>query len=352
MHYNHFILITVLISSISGNALSKITSQGFPKSIADITVSQSMDLHSDGYLTYKDAPTYHQINISAPERVTQHPSIQGTVSPNNSTYNAPVTQQKQNNNTESVSQQNPNVNTQPHTPERPQEPPQPVPRHQEPQLPQPPQTQQQPQNNSERGICFKRDTKGFNHHLPPQNKTGRIYWWVGDSRLKGMAIDTFIGDDANEGVIAKGGAGHTWFKGTAISMLEQCLRDGDVVILAMGANDIGCNAQSAQNGAQRYITTYSNLISQHPNVTFKILSVNPVYEPNAKKNNYCLTNPLIEIFNNTLQQSALNKYWIDTYTKLKPMVNANTASDGLHYTGGKKSNKIEKLVYDTVMSSI
>ena len=136
MHYNYFILITILILGTSGNALSKITPQGFPKSTADITVLQSIDLHYDGYLTYKDAPTYHQINVSAPERVTQQPSIQGTVFPDdNSTYNEPVTQQEQINNNESVSQQNPNSITQQHTPEPPQDP------HR-------PDTQQQEQQNT------------------------------------------------------------------------------------------------------------------------------------------------------------------------------------------------------------
>ena len=71
MHYNYFILITILMLITSGNALSKTTLHGFPKSTDDITVSQSIDLHYDGYLTHKDAPTYHQINVSAPERVTQ-----------------------------------------------------------------------------------------------------------------------------------------------------------------------------------------------------------------------------------------------------------------------------------------
>lgn len=332
MHYNYFILITILILGTSGNALSKITPQGFPKSTADITVSQSMDLHSDGYLTYKDAPAYHQINISAPERVTQQPSIQGTVSPDNSTYNTPVTQQEQINNNESISQQNPNGNTQQHTPERPQEPPQ----HQNPQVP---QTPQQPQNNSERGICFTKDIQNPKRYIPPRVTNARAYWWVGDSRFTGMYINGVIGRKNDEAVVAHAGRGHEWFTKTptptGMSLLETCLRDGDVVILNLGANDIWKH--------DSYISTYRNLMSNYPNVTFKIVSVNPVCDSKAR-----LKNTKIETFNTHIK-NAFPSNFIDTYSIVKPRVNeSNTDSEGLHYRGGG----IEQTIYDTVMHSV
>ena len=328
MHYNYFILITILILGTSGNALSKITPQGFPKSTADITVLQSIDLHYDGYLTYKDAPTYHQINVSAPERVTQQPSIQGTVFPdNNSTYNEPVTQQEQINNNESVSQQNPNSTIQQHTPEPPQDP------HR-------PDTQQQEQqNNSERGICFKRDTTGAKRYIPPRVTNTRAYWWVGDSRFTGMYINGVIGRKNNEAVVAHAGRGHEWFTKTptptGISLLETCLRDGDVVILNLGANDTW--------KPDSYISTYRNLMSKYPNVTFKIVSVNPVCDSKAR-----LKNTKIETFNMYIK-NAFPSNFIDTYSIIKPRVNeSNTDSEGLHYRGGG----IEQTIYDTVMHSV
>lgn len=323
MHYNYFILITILILGTSGNALSKITPQVFPKSTADITVSQSMDLHYDGYLTYKDAPTYHQINVSAPKRVTQQPSIQGTVSPDNSTYNEPVTQQEQINNNESVSQQNPNGNTQQH-----------------PQDPHRPDTQQQEQqNNSERGTCFSRDTTGAKRYIPPRVTNARAYWWIGDSRFTGMYINGIIGRKNNEAVVAHAGRGHEWFTNTptptGISLLETCLRDGDVVILNLGANDIWKH--------DSYISTYRNLMSKYPNVTFKIVSVNPVCDSKAR-----LKNTKIETFNTHIKNAFPNNF-IDTYSIVKPRVNeSNTDSEGLHYRGGG----IEQTIYDTIMQSI
>ncbi|MDE6250602.1 MAG: hypothetical protein K2M34_03140 [Alphaproteobacteria bacterium] len=199
--------------------------------------------------------------------------------------------------------------------------------------------------------CFTKNTSGAKRYIPPVNTTGRRYFWIGDSRMQGMARDEIVGNKPNEGVIAQGSMGHSWFQDTAIPMLNNCLHDGDVVILAMGANDIGSTNESATRGANNYIATYGDLIRNHPNITFRILSVNPVQEQLAKQSGYKLTNTLITKFNNTLQ-SALNQYWIDTYTPTLPMITALTAGDGLHYAGGKKSNKIENKIYDTVMSSI
>lgn len=201
------------------------------------------------------------------------------------------------------------------------------------------------------GTCFTKDTSGAKRYIPPVNKTGRRYFWIGDSRTQGMVNDKIIGDKPSEGVIAQGSMGHSWFQKTAIPMLKNCLHDGDVVILAMGANDIGSTDASATRGANNYIATYGDLIRNNPNVTFRILSVNPVQEQLAKNAGYKLNNTLITKFNSTLQ-SKLNRYWIDTYTPTLPMINKLTKGDGLHYSGGGKSNEIEKKIYDTVMSAI
>lgn len=330
MHYNYFILITILISGTSGNALSKITPQGFPKSTADITVSQSMDLHSDGYLTYKDAPAYHQINISAPVSQTQQP-IQGTTSSNSAPAVAPVHIQEQNNNNTNISQQSPSNNPVVENPSNENPPAQ--------QQQQQQQQPQQPQSNLERGTCFSRDTTGAKRYIPPRVTNARAYWWVGDSRFTGMYINGVIGRKNNEAVVAHAGRGHEWFTKTptptGMSLLETCLRDGDVVILNLGANDIWKH--------DSYISTYRNLMSNYPNVTFKIVSVNPVCDSKAR-----LKNTKIETFNTHIKNAFPNNF-IDTYSIVKPRVNeSNTDSEGLHYRGGG----IEQTIYDTVMHSV
>ena len=62
-------------------------------------------------------------------------------------------------------------------------------------------------------------------------------------------------------------------------------------------------------------------MSKYPNITFKIVSVNPVCDSTARLKN----------------------------TKIETFVNeSNTDSEGLHYRGGG----IEQTIYDTVMRSV
>ncbi|MBQ8255576.1 MAG: hypothetical protein IJY99_01255 [Alphaproteobacteria bacterium] len=193
-------------------------------------------------------------------------------------------------------------------------------------------------SNAPRGTCFTKDVQGAKRFIPPQAKNERVYWWVGDSRFTGMYINGVIGKKSNEAVVAFAGRGLQWFSKkpapTGISLLKSCLRDGDVVILGLGANDI--------KSYDSYISTYRQLMSEHPNVTFKVVSVNPVCDSKAK-----LKNSSIETFNAKLK-AAFSANFVDTYSKLKPIVNeGNTDGEGLHYRGGG----IEKLVYDTIMSN-
>lgn len=193
-------------------------------------------------------------------------------------------------------------------------------------------------SNAPRGTCFTKDVQGAKRFIPPLAKNERVYWWVGDSRFTGMYINGVIGKKNNEAVVAFAGRGHQWFTKTptptGISLLKSCLRDGDVVILGLGANDI--------KAYDSYISTYRQLMSEHPNIVFKVVSVNPVCDSKAK-----LKNSSIETFNAKLK-AAFSANFVDTYSKLKPIVNeGNTDSEGLHYRGGG----IEKLVYDTIMSN-
>ena len=193
-------------------------------------------------------------------------------------------------------------------------------------------------SNAPRGACFTKDVQGAKRFIPPQAKNERVYWWVGDSRFTGMYINGVIGKKSNEAVVAFAGRGHQWFtktpEPTGISLLKSCLRDGDVVILGLGANDI--------TSYNSYISTYRTLMSEYPNVVFKVVSVNPVCDSKAR-----LKNSSIETFNAKLK-AAFGANFVDTYSKLKPIVNeGNTDKEGLHYRGGG----IEKLVYDTIMSN-
>lgn len=190
-----------------------------------------------------------------------------------------------------------------------------------------------------RAKCFSKNETGARRFIPPKVATERAYWWVGDSRFVGMYINKVIGHKDNEAVVAFGAQGHAWFTSkeppTGISLLETCLRDGDVVILNLGANDIV--------KYDSYISTYRGLMSKYPNVVFKILSVNPVCDSKA-----ILKNSNIETFNSHLK-SAFPGSFIDTYSILKGRVNAqNTDSEGLHYRGGG----IEQTIYDTVMKAV
>ncbi len=195
------------------------------------------------------------------------------------------------------------------------------------------------QTNNNGRACFTKDTSGAKRYIPPRVNSERTYWWVGDSRFTGMYINGIIGRKPNEAVVAHAGRGHQWLTQsptpTGISLLTNCLRNGDVVILNLGANDIWKHSS--------YISTYRNLMSQYPNVTFRVLSVNPVYDGKAR-----LKNEQIETFNTNLKNAFPGKF-IDTYSRVKPMVTAsNTDGEGLHYRGGN----IEQTIYNTVMASV
>jgi len=195
-------------------------------------------------------------------------------------------------------------------------------------------------NNIERKMCFVKDTRDNKRFVPPTAAAERVYWWVGDSRFTGMYINGVIGKKSNEAVVAFAGRGHKWLTSepapTGLSLLKSCLRDGDVVVLGLGANDIG--------EYDSYISTYRQLMSEYPNVTFRVLSVNPVCDTKTKY----LKNSHIETFNAKLKSAFANNF-LDTYSTLKSRVNAgNTDGEGLHYVG----DGIEKTVYDAVMSSV
>ena len=173
----------------------------------------------------------------------------------------------------------------------------------------------------------------------PQRKTENknAIWWIGDSRTVGMYSNKIIAGE-NEAVLAKVSMGYDWLVSTALPKLENCMRDGDTVILALGANDIW--------RYNSYINLYEGLIeNNNGEVTFWIVSVNPVSD---SKTRY-LNNADIRTFNNKMKE-RFGDNWIDTFEVVKDSVSDEcTDSEGLHYNS---SCGIEQIVYSTVMGAI
>lgn len=192
-----------------------------------------------------------------------------------------------------------------------------------------------------RKSCFTSDSRRYVYsYIPPTELNAEpVNWWVGDSRTVGMYDNGIIGGDKNEGVIAYVGKGRAWFRNTAWPTLSTCLCPGDVVILALGANDITLYTL--------YKQTYSKLISDNPNITFKIVSVNPVCDSKTKK----LDNSDITRFNTAISNAFPDNY-IDTYTVISnnhPNMCECTDGEGLHY---HSDCDIEQTVYNTVMHAV
>lgn len=235
------------------------------------------------------------------------------------------------------------------TPEPPPDPtPEPTPEPEPEPVPEPaPSTGQGGRAASDcRSACFTNKTGSdsigyaYRYIRPKDMNAEPVYWWVGDSRTVGMYNNGIIGRGKdNEGVIAYVGQGLTWFENTARQTLSTCLCPGDVVILALGANDIDWH--------NRYENTYRDLISKNPNITFKIVSVNPVCDSKTKN----LDNSDITRFNTAISNAFPNNY-IDTYTVVKsnhPNMYDCTDGEGLHY---HSQCNIEQTVYNTVMQAV
>ncbi|MDE6250495.1 MAG: hypothetical protein K2M34_02580 [Alphaproteobacteria bacterium] len=341
MNYKTLILPIIIALATTNDGMSALSKQSFPKSGADITFSQNIKLNTAGYQPYRDSTEYQSITIAAPTP-KQNNNIQGTVNTNNNTTSVTTAQQNTgatNNNNNSNNNNSNNNNNSGSTPGT--------------ETPPPPSSSPQTGNNGSgsgtgtqnpppatgRKACFSRDTNSAKRYVPPRVTNACAYWWIGDSRFTGMYINGIIGRPDNEAVVAHAGRGHEWFTRTptptGISLLETCLRDGDVVILNLGANDIWKH--------DAYISTYRNLMSKYPNVVFKVVSVNPVCDSKAR-----LKNTKIETFNNHMKNAFAGNF-IDTYSAVKPLVNESTTdSEGLHYRGGN----IEQTIYNTIMQAV
>lgn len=162
-------------------------------------------------------------------------------------------------------------------------------------------------------------------------KTGKVDWWVGDSRTVGLGIVKGISSKC----IAKVGEGYSWFISSAEATLKKKLKaDPDAtVVFNFGVNDI--------NNISKYISRYRKLMAAYPKAHFYFLSVNPI---DSKYTAGYVSNSKIKAFNKKLK-AAFPQNYIDTYTFL---VNDGFSTvDGLHYT-----TSTYKLIYNYVLKKV
>lgn len=141
---------------------------------------------------------------------------------------------------------------------------------------------------------------------------------VGDSRFVGMQASV-----SGSGIyIAESGQGYDWLISTADAQIKAQLAAAPAakVVFNLGVNDT--------DNVKKYIAYYKQLISEYPQASFYILSVNPMEE---KKGSWYCTNKLIWRFNAAMKK-ALPSYYLDSYEELKSV--GYETVDGLHYTTG------------------
>ncbi|MDY3917470.1 MAG: hypothetical protein SOZ59_00530 [Candidatus Limivivens sp.] len=152
--------------------------------------------------------------------------------------------------------------------------------------------------------------------VPEAAAQGKLIF-VGDSRTVGMKES--VGGKAV--YIAAGGEGYEWFLSTGLPKLEKQLAKYPLsrVVLNLGVNDLGNVAD--------YCACYRELMKKYPDVSFYILSVNPM--ETKKSSVWNATNKMIRSFNK-IMRTAFPENYLDCYAEL---VNTGFKTvDGLHYT--------------------
>lgn len=164
---------------------------------------------------------------------------------------------------------------------------------------------------------YKVDSKGRMVSSSSNNKTtGKVDYWVGDSRTVGLG--SILGIDKK--CIAQVGMGHSWYLTTAEKKLKNALKKNPnaTVVINFGVNDHG--------NIQKYINSYRKLIQDHPNANIWFMSVNPI---DGKYQSGYVSNEDIDCFNKKLKAAFPNCY-LDTNSYLKKTKFSTV--DGLHYT--------------------
>lgn len=144
--------------------------------------------------------------------------------------------------------------------------------------------------------------------------TDRVVW-IGDSRTEGMKNTVDVKSDT---VIAKSGAGYSWFEQTGVPEATAALKKGDTIVINMGVNDLHNN--------MKYVAKIHEMSTgdwKDHKICF--MSVNPVDD---SKSSYAKNN-LIDNFNASMKK-GLNpgiKY-LDTNKSLEWDY---FDAEGLHY---------------------
>ncbi len=159
--------------------------------------------------------------------------------------------------------------------------------------------------------------------------------YVGDSRIEGMRDSL---DNTNVQYVAASSQGYSWLTSTATSELESTIKDGSIVVLSLGVNDL--------YNIDNYINYYKELMAKYPNNTFYVMSVNPVDDAKASASGDPARNSDIEEFNNKLKSAFPDKY-IDSYNAIKGSINTN---DGVHYNTDT-NKEINNYVTSSISSS-
>lgn len=154
--------------------------------------------------------------------------------------------------------------------------------------------------------------------------------FVGDSRAIGM--QEAVGDACT--YLGAEGEGYEWFASEGITELSALLSDSpaQTVILNLGVND--------PKNISLYIDLYQSLMTEYPDASFYILSVNPLVD----SDDFNTTNEMIELFNATME-SAFPENYIDSYSYLNE--DGFETVDGLHYT-----EEIYRKIHDLVVRTL
>ena len=158
-------------------------------------------------------------------------------------------------------------------------------------------------------------SQNTSQNTTPQ-KSGKVDYWVGDSRTVGLGNVMGI----SKKCIAKVGEGHNWYLTTAEKKLKKVLKKNPkaTIILNFGVND--------HVNVTKYIKSYKKLISDWPEANIYFMSVNPI---DSKYTAGYVSNAKINKFNKKLKAAFPQRY-IDTNSYLKKK--GFKTVDGLHYT--------------------
>ncbi|MCR5835904.1 MAG: hypothetical protein K6G88_05310 [Lachnospiraceae bacterium] len=158
--------------------------------------------------------------------------------------------------------------------------------------------------------------------------------FVGDSRYRGMDFMA----KPNDTFICESGRGFDYLSEQMTNIQYACSHPNTALIIGLGVNDKGGNAQN-------YIDTLGNM-AETLDCTIYYMLVNPVDEDVEAKYGYDVTNASIDSFNETMINNLDRKIGIiDTNSYLWDI--GFQTQDGLHYT-----NETYEAIYNYIKDSL